>query len=648
MATVYKTPGVFVEEIPKLPPSVAQVETAIPAFIGVTEYAKDPALGDLHNKPVRIGSLVEYELYFGGGPSPVVGRVDLDSNNNFVSATVTSKFYLYDSVRLFYANGGGDCYIVSIAVYPTVATALNFTDGIATLEKEDEPTILLFPDAVTLNEDDLSKVQVAALTQCNNMQDRVAVFDLREADPKGTSFRDKIGVNYLKYGAAYTPWLKVNLLKTVKYPDVINVIYRAGVKITTLSIFAKPTDTDVLKLIDEIGQAYADSAFVTSQTATLSPDASDLLGQWDKLYTDFRAANNDGTLGALFNLTYNIAGKVNTYAYGTAPNVLTLPVFNTGVTNAIGTTFDPLLAQIVALNKEADADIASYAAADITTIITIAHWNQTNAANGAAVPVPGSIDAGTDEERRTIAVNLLKPLFLQLNLAYQSVVVNSAASYIDTREKALVLSLPVYKAIVTGVANSMSSMPPSGAVVGVYAATDRTRGVWKAPANVSLANVIGPETTFTASELDALNVDAVSGKSINAIRAFTGKGTLIFGARTLAGNDNEWRYISVRRFFNMVEESTKKATEPFVFEPNDANTWVRVQGMIENFLTTLWRQGALQGAKPEHAFYVAVGLGKTMTALDILEGRMIIEIGMAVVRPAEFIILRFSHKMAES
>jgi phage tail sheath protein FI len=225
---------------------------------------------------------------------------------------------------------------------------------------------------------------------------------------------------------------------------------------------------------------------------------------------------------------------------------------------------------------------------------------------------------------------------------------SSAASYTKTLEDSLVLSFPIYKAIVTGTANSMSSMPPSGAVVGVYAATDRTRGVWKAPANVSLANVIGPDTTFTASELDALNVDAVSGKSINAIRAFTGKGTLIFGARTLAGNDNEWRYISVRRFFNMVEESTKKATEPFVFEPNDANTWVRVQGMIENFLTTLWRQGALQGAKPEHAFYVAVGLGKTMTALDILEGRMIIEIGMAVVRPAEFIILRFSHKMAES
>jgi phage tail sheath protein FI len=194
----------------------------------------------------------------------------------------------------------------------------------------------------------------------------------------------------------------------------------------------------------------------------------------------------------------------------------------------------------------------------------------------------------------------------------------------------------------------MSELPPSGAIAGVYSFVDRTRGVWKAPANVSLNEVLEPTQAYTKTQLDNLNVDVNAGKSINAIRSFFGKGTLVYGARTLAGNDNEWRYINVRRFFIMAEESCKKATEGFVFEPNDANTWVKVQGMIENFLITLWRQGALQGAKPEHAFYVAVGLGKTMTALDILEGRMIVEIGMAVVRPAEFIILRFSHKMAES
>jgi hypothetical protein len=145
-----------------------------------------------------------------------------------------------------------------------------------------------------------------------------------------------------------------------------------------------------------------------------------------------------------------------------------------------------------------------------------------------------------------------------------------------------------------------------------------------------------------------LNVDATSGKSINAIRTFTGKGTLVWGARTLAGNDNEWRYIPVRRLYIFIEESVKKATEFVVFEPNDANTWLRAKTMIENFLSKLWRDGALAGAKPEEAFFVRVGLGQTMSAQDILEGRLIIEIGLAAVRPAEFIILKFSHKLQES
>jgi len=191
-------------------------------------------------------------------------------------------------------------------------------------------------------------------------------------------------------------------------------------------------------------------------------------------------------------------------------------------------------------------------------------------------------------------------------------------------------------------------LPPSGAMAGIYARVDNERGVWKAPANVGVNAVIKPTIEYTNVTNDALNVDPTAGKSINAIRPFVGKGTLVWGARTLAGNDNEWRYVSVRRFFIFVEESSKKATEQFTFEPNDSNSWVKVQAMIENFLTTQWRAGALQGIKPEHAFYVAVGLGKTMTPLDILEGRMIVEIGMAAVRPAEFIILRFSHKLAES
>jgi phage tail sheath protein FI len=127
-----------------------------------------------------------------------------------------------------------------------------------------------------------------------------------------------------------------------------------------------------------------------------------------------------------------------------------------------------------------------------------------------------------------------------------------------------------------------------------------------------------------------------------------GKGTLVWGARTLAGNDNEWRYVSVRRFFNTVEESVKKSTYWAVFEPNDANTWVKVRGMIEAYLNQKWREGALVGAKPEDAFFVRCALGVTMSAQDILEGRMNVEIGMAIVRPAEFIVLKFSHKLQTS
>jgi phage tail sheath protein FI len=194
---------------------------------------------------------------------------------------------------------------------------------------------------------------------------------------------------------------------------------------------------------------------------------------------------------------------------------------------------------------------------------------------------------------------------------------------------------------------NMRLIPPSGTIVGIYAQVDATRGVWKAPANVSISSVVGPAYKITSKEQEDLNVHT-TGKSINAIRSFAGKGTLVWGARTLAGNDNEWRYVSVRRFYNMVEESTMKASEQFVFEPNDANTWVKVRAMIENFLILQWRAGALQGATPEQAFFVRVGLGETMTSLDILEGRMNVEIGLAVVRPAEFIILKFSHKMAVS
>ena len=192
----------------------------------------------------------------------------------------------------------------------------------------------------------------------------------------------------------------------------------------------------------------------------------------------------------------------------------------------------------------------------------------------------------------------------------------------------------------------MNILPPSGAIAGIICSTDRTKGVWQAPANVSLAGVKSLSEDLTDDQQAKMNVDD-NGKSINAIRKFTGKGLLVWGARTLDGNSNEWKYIPVRRLFNYIEESVQKSTSWAVFQPNDANTWVKIQCQIENFLTSLWRDGALAGSTPDKAFYVKVGLNETMTSDDILNGNLIVEIGLAAVRPAEFVVLKFSHKVQE-
>jgi len=230
-----------------------------------------------------------------------------------------------------------------------------------------------------------------------------------------------------------------------------------------------------------------------------------------------------------------------------------------------------------------------------------------------------------------------------------NVAVDGAANVaLNTLKSGATQNQEVYNAAKLALSKFFLTLPPSGAVAGVYAYTDTNRGVWKAPANVPLSDVLEPVVKLDSAQQGPLNVDPSTGKSINALRAFAGKGTLVWGARTLAGNDNEWRYVPVRRFFNMVEESVKKSTYWAVFETNDANTWVKVRGMIEAYLTQKWREGALAGARPQDAFFVRCGLGTTMSAQDILEGRMNVEIGMAVVRPAEFIILKFSHKMQTS
>ncbi|MGK6352106.1 phage tail sheath family protein [Parapedobacter sp. DT-150] len=486
--TSIRTPGVYVNEIPLFPPSVAQVETAVPAFVGHTQLALDEFGESLTAvTPIKISSLKEYETYFGtaaketgiavavvatldtppgetdeDAASTVDGTLDPFSNSIQSLAAVpsianASTQTLYYNMRLYFDNGGGPCYIVSLKPVESATDA--YEQGLNSLETVDEPTILVFPDAVgTLTQANYYALISQSIKQCVKLQDRFTLADIFRTGTESTNtaianFRNNASLtDNLDYAAAYYPYLKT-----------------------------------------------------------------------------------------VYDFNYN------------------------------------------------DSDV------------TVSVKTQTDA----------EVDVKLDTLKNT----------------------HSA----------------IYNLAKAKIAEQLSpTLPPSAAMAGIYARVDGSRGVWKAPANVGVSGVYDLTANITDEEQGGMNIDPVAGKSVNAIRKFQGKGIVVWGARTLSGNDNEWRYVSVRRLFITIEESAKKATASFVFEPNDANTWVKIRAMLENYLSLLWRQGALAGAKAEHAFYVRCGLNQTMTAQDILEGKLIVEIGLAAVRPAEFIILRFSHKMQES
>lgn len=699
MATTYKTPGVYVEEIVKFPPSVAQVETAIPCFIGYTEKATNKINGDLKLKPTRITSLLEYERFFGfAKPETTISVTinDVSTENGDTRSIVVDQptakqpFLMYYSLQLFFANGGGPCYIISVGRYgndldeedipvTTITNSSKLTDGLAELEKVDEPTLILFPDATrvdAITPTDFYGLYNSALMQCQNLQDRFTLIDTlgydesSPTDPNIDALRGEISAekDTIKYGAAYYPHLETILDYAFDSSKIILKHYsytaKAYDKIAeSLVAIESPTlgiDATVAKLVD-----------VTTTPGDISGQISDLFLQ---MYS------NDATgfdLGGTF-----VSNPAKKTAFLEKLNILL-------------TSLESLSLLRNSLNDEANAAISTISDEDmviannITSALTTFNSNftatnkidsvyknlktlkkkiQDENATAKLLKIVSTDTVSFDKELKklveyaplnsqtaiTVSTNNfsnIKADLLALLNAIKSVSgkdVNNGA--LNGRKLSTLESIDnaTYNKILTEIYNLPITLPPSSAIAGVYARVDRDRGVWKAPANVSLNYVIKPTVKITNTIQDNLNVDTVAGKSINAIRTFTGKGTLVWGSRTLAGNDSEWRYVPVRRFFNMAEESIKKATEQFVFEPNDANTWIRVRAMIENFLILQWRAGALAGAKPEQAFYVRIGLGQTMSAMDILDGKMIIEIGMAVVRPAEFIILRFSHKMQES
>ena len=205
----------------------------------------------------------------------------------------------------------------------------------------------------------------------------------------------------------------------------------------------------------------------------------------------------------------------------------------------------------------------------------------------------------------------------------------------------------VYRSILREIRLRINLLPPSASMAGLYTMVDNTRGVWKAPANISINNVVTPALSITNAEQEDLNVP-MNGKAVNAIRSFPGEGIKVWGARTMDGNSLDWRYINVRRTMIFLEESIKNAARAYVFEPNVANTWVNMRSMIDGFLRGVWKRGGLAGTSPEDAYSIHIGLGDTMTPEDILEGILRISVFVAITRPAEFIEITFQQQMQKS
>lgn len=552
----FKTPGVYIKEQDAFGSSVVAVPTAVPAFIGYTQKA-DVDGNSLLFKPQKVKSLAEFREVFGGGNRTTFKVADSDGELS-LSMDEATRYMLYPSLRLFWANGGGECYIVAVGHYDDAIDSEQILQGLELLTREQEPTMIVIPEAVLLPKDDCYSVYKAILQHCGaKMKSRIGIvdvwggYDSKTKDACIKDFREGIGANSLAYSSVYFPWLHTTITPASEV-DYRNVSNRKDL---------------VTILMDDIKENMG----IGSGAANADLDAA------NKAIGGLKADNLDDVMKALAGINKGFK----------KPSAKELPK------------------QKSDLKKQATDLLAKDASAD-------------------------------SPEARKMA---------QIETAVSQLLDDSA----DVKQVGATIGAlsPGYKTFLKNMREALNVLPPSGAMAGVYALVDNQEGVHKAPANVSMSAVVKPTINITADDQEDLN-SPLSGKAINAIRSFVGKGVLVWGARSMDANSQDWRYISVRRTMIMVEQSIKASVEAYIFEPNTARTWLKLKTSIQNFLTEVWKNGSLAGATPSQAFEVHVGLGSTMTPNDILDGVMRISVKCAVTRPAEFIEITFEQKMQES
>ncbi len=654
----YKTPGVYVKEINSLPPSVAGVSTAVPIFIGFTQY--------VHPNPIRIESMSEFVSWFGAGYAP-----NFEANvsaNVVVDVTPDRRFYLYDSLYLYFLNGGGPCYIQSLGDFSVIPSTLTgssnpITKAIDDLGKIDEVTLVCIPDLHAMYKNGgnltnmLSDVNFATfanalMTKCSELQDKFALLDYHNMSTGASDMRSRI-INdkpIRRYGALYYPWLKNSDNYNLKFDEL------------TVNGYSSTLSQNIQNLISDI--SLYETQFGGRDLTALSQSYIDNKGTFLSNSTG-KKVNLTTVISSLTQLIRNLQ-DLETLANSTI-NALLIAELNLLHTNPIFIQEVQKLIRLVNILSTQTASDPNSPSSYLGAIPAsnnidnqIKHWFNYDGANLdlSTIEVDSSIISDTivdtvDSSGNTTTktrdeifqeIDTGTYLNYELLFSYINGVVQNLIHRKKIAEDNLFNNDPVYAELQAKVVEQMKTIPAQGAVMGLYCKNDRTRGIWKSPANLSLTGIERPVVELSNDEQDNLNIDVDNGKSINAIRTFTGKGVLVWGARTLDGSDGEWKYIAVRRFYNFVEESIKKSLETFVFEPNTPHTWVKIQAMITSFLVQYWQAGALVGTKMEDAFFVNIGQDITTTEAEILQGIINVEVGMAVARPAEFIILEFSHK----
>lgn len=558
------TPGVSVEEITRLPYSVTLADTAIPAFIGYTEFATEG-----YNEPFKIDSFLQYEKYFGKAKKENIQLKDVEGKGVQL-ITPEVQFLMYYSLQMYFANGGGPCYIVSVGNY--TSAEVNYVDlknGLDMIENSKESTLTVFPDATLLaNQEDFYKIYNEAITQAEQVKNRFVIVDTYYGNSTTSSenlntisyFRSKVKTS--SHAAAYYPHLKTILNYT--FDDKTPIVH------TGLQNTGETNDTFYV-----------------------------------------------GEISAIEELR-------------------TLAIEEITIGSADAFVLADLLAQAIAIAEEVKE------AADVKTALTVAIIEAKAVLEAI---YDGTIDDFMIPEGSEDNEPAFSEEFKALKEAIQAAEDKVGDADGITLKNLELSNSALYNQVKREIRSLNVVLPPSSTMAGVYGRIDSVRGVWKAPANVSLNYVVTPTEKVSDKEQSELNID-VSGKSINAIRTFTGKGTLVWGARTLDGRDkkeedkdNEWKYIQVRRYYDMIEQAINQALKPFIDQPNISHTWLRAKTMLENFLHQQWIDGALAGSTSKEAYSVETGLDKYK------DKTMNVTVKVALVRPAEFIVLNFSHKL---